>query len=369
MTVELSQISRQFGASAAVSGIDLTVAEGEFLALIGPSGAGKTTLLRIIAGLERGYTGRLSIHDRDVTDLPARDRNIGFVFQNYALFRNMTVAENVAFGLRVQTRAVRPARREIDARVRDLLALVQVPDLAGRYPAQLSGGQRQRVALARALATEPGLLLLDEPFGALDPLVRKDIRTWLRGLHDRLGLTSVFVTHDQAEAMELADRIAVLRNGRLEQVGTPEALEARPASAFVYQFLGETIRLEGGVADGWLTLDDLRGVALPTALPNGRGCALIRPYDIHLVPGEGGVVTDARRAGGFIRYAVALPRRTIEVLAPVNRPVLPPGTACALDFGAARQFAAETAAVAPTPVAASAAFAPLLAERAEMLPV
>ena len=210
-------------------GIDLDVSKGEFLALVGPSGAGKTTLLRIIAGLKPNHSGDLRIGMRDVTHVPARARNIGFVFQNYALFAHMSVAENVAFGLRVRPRHRRPDRRAIAGRVRELLELVQVGDLAARRPAQLSGGQRQRVALARALAIEPELLLLDEPFGALDPLVRKEIRTWLRGLHDRLGLTSIMVTHDHGEAMEIADRIALLRDGALEQVGTPKNSSAARA--------------------------------------------------------------------------------------------------------------------------------------------
>jgi len=321
----------------AVRDISLSVPEGEFLALVGPSGAGKTTVLRIIAGLERGYTGHLSIHGRDVTDIAARDRNIGFMFQSYALFRHMSVFENVAFGLRVRPRATRPAKADIATQVRELLQLVQVPELERRTPAQLSGGQRQRVALARALATNPQLLLLDEPFGALDPLVRKDIRTWLRALHARLGLTSIFVTHDQAEAAEVADRIAILRAGALEQVGTPEALEETPASAFIYSFMGEVNRFSGVVEAGLLRLDDLPEDPRPVQVPNGRANILVRPHNLRLRPSAGSSagpaeVTAARIAGAYTCYTIGLRGRKLEAWSPAGAPALPVGTPCNFDL-------------------------------------
>jgi sulfate transport system ATP-binding protein len=351
MGVDLRDITCLFGRTPAVRDISLVVPTGEFLALVGPSGAGKTTLLRIIAGLQPGYTGHLTIGTRDVTQVPARDRNIGFVFQNYALFRHMTVADNVAFGLQVRPRARRPDRHAIAARVTELLELVQVGALAKRYPAQLSGGQRQRVALARALATEPELLLLDEPFGALDPLVRKEIRGWLRGLHDRLGLTSILVTHDQEEALEVADRIAVLRDGRLEQVGTPHDLEDAPATPFVHQFLGETVTFPAIRDHGRLRLDGA-WAHVATTLPGdsdaGGGSVLLslRPYEIGLsacAAGETGAhIVAVQRAGAFTRYRLAPTTDgqadTLEILVPAILPPLPSGTRCRLDLSRARLF-------------------------------
>ena len=350
MGVELRDITCLFGRTPAVRDISLSVPEGEFLALVGPSGAGKTTLLRIIAGLQPGYTGHVAIGTRDVTQVPARQRNIGFVFQNYALFRHMSVADNVAFGLRVRPYRRRPNRAAIAARVSELLELVQVGALAKRYPAQLSGGQRQRVALARALATEPELLLLDEPFGALDPLVRKEIRTWLRGLHDRLGLTSILVTHDQDEALEVADRIAVLRDGRLEQIGTPAMLEDAPATAFVHRFLGETVGFQAMSQAGSLRLEGAWrsvGATLPPA-PPGAGSVLlsVRPYAVGLaqtLPGqEGARVLGVQRSGAFLRYRIApseaFEAEAVTLLVPASLPALSPGSPCVLDLSAARLF-------------------------------
>jgi len=303
-----------------------------------------------------------------VTQVPARDRNIGFVFQNYALFRHMTVADNVAFGLQVRPRARRPDRHAIAARVAELLELVQVGALAKRYPTQLSGGQRQRVALARALATEPELLLLDEPFGALDPLVRKEIRGWLRGLHDRLGLTSILVTHDQEEALEVADRIAVLRDGRLEQVGTPHELEDAPATPFVHQFLGETVSFPASVDRGRLHLDGTWAdtvATLPAPRNGAAGSVLLslRPYEVELSAcgdGDNGAhIIAVQRAGAFMRYHVAPTAHdhadAFDVLVPGTLRVLSPGMRCHLDLSRARLFelpadkAATSPALAPVP--------------------
>jgi len=243
MSLALRGISKRFGALAAVDDVDLDVPTGALLALLGPSGCGKTTLLRIMAGLERAETGQVFIDGADATDWPTRDRKVGFVFQHYALFRHMTVADNVAFGLSVRPRRTRPKAAAIAKQVDALLDLVQLGAVRARYPQQLSGGQRQRVALARALAVEPRLLLLDEPFGALDAQVRQELRRWLRKLHDELHVTSIFVTHDQQEAIEVADRIVVLHRGRVEQQGRPGEVYDAPASAFVHRFLGEVNEL------------------------------------------------------------------------------------------------------------------------------
>ena len=244
MTVSAHRIVKRFGEFAALNDVSLDTRPGEFLALLGPSGSGKTTLLRIMAGLEFPDSGAVHFDGVDVSTRPTRDRAVGFVFQHYALFRHMTVAENVGFGLSVKPRRDRPAPAKIAARVAELLDLVQLGHLGARYPQQLSGGQRQRVALARALAVDPRILLLDEPFGALDAKVRKDLRRWLRGVHDTMGLTSVFVTHDQEEALDLADRVVVMNHGVIEQIDTPDAVYNRPASAFVCDFLGNANKLD-----------------------------------------------------------------------------------------------------------------------------
>jgi sulfate/thiosulfate transport system ATP-binding protein len=230
-------VSKSFGAHHALDCVDLSVAPGELLALLGPSGSGKTTLLRLIAGLEPMSEGSLAFDGEDAGPLSIQKRRIGFVFQHYALFRHMTVSDNVGYGLKVRPRRGRPSRREIAARVNELLDVVQLGNLGQRYPSQLSGGQRQRVAFARALAIEPRVLLLDEPFGALDAKVRKELRVWLREIHDRTGLTTIFVTHDQAEAMEIADRVAVMNAGRIEQIGAPRQVVDRPQTEFVRAFL------------------------------------------------------------------------------------------------------------------------------------
>ena len=274
--ITLAHITKNFGTgAAALHGVDLEIAAGEFIALLGPSGSGKTTLLRIIAGLEFQDEGTVAFDGVDVADLAVADRRVGFVFQHYALFRHMTVSENVGFGLSVGKRR-RPAA-ERRARAEELLRLVQLDGLAARYPAQLSGGQRQRVALARALAIEPRLLLLDEPFGALDAQVRKELRRALRDLHKQMGLTSVFVTHDQEEAMELADRVVVMNQGRIEQIGTPDEIYAHPATPFVSAFVGET-----------------------NVLPSPGGTLHTRPHEIALVQTGGRrlIVAGRFRKGG-----------------------------------------------------------------------
>jgi sulfate transport system ATP-binding protein len=237
MSIEVEHISKQFGAFTALDDVSLRIETGELVALLGPSGGGKTTLLRIIAGLELPDSGAIRLNDEDATRSSVRERQVGFVFQHYALFRHMTVRENIAFGLEVRPRATRPLASEIQDRVKQLLQLIQLEWVGDRYPSQLSGGQRQRVALARALAVEPRVLLLDEPFGALDAKVRRELRAWLRRLHDDLHIASVFVTHDQEEALEVSDRVAILNHGRLEQVGTPQEVRGCPANEFVSDFL------------------------------------------------------------------------------------------------------------------------------------
>jgi sulfate/thiosulfate transport system ATP-binding protein len=250
MSIEVRNVTKKFGQFTSVKDVSFSVASGELVALLGPSGSGKTTLLRIIAGLERADAGTVLLEEEDATNRNARDRRVGFVFQHYALFRHMTVFENVAFGLRVRPRATRPSDAEITDKVQSLLKLVQLDYLGTRFPRQLSGGQRQRVALARALAVEPKVLLLDEPFGALDAKVRLELRRWLRRLHDEIHLTSVFVTHDQEEALELADRIVVMNEGRIEQEGRPDEVFDQPATSFVMNFLGHVNIFHGRVEDG-----------------------------------------------------------------------------------------------------------------------
>jgi len=272
MSIELSGITKRFGAFVAVDGVDLHVETGELLALLGPSGSGKTSLLRIIAGLEAPDAGTVAFHGEDATDRHARERRVGFVFQHYALFGHLTIFENVAFGLRVRPRAQRLTDAQIRRKVATLLELVQLGGLADRHPRELSGGQRQRIALARALAVEPRVLLLDEPFGALDARVRQELRRWLRRLHDEVRLTSVFVTHDQEEALEVADRVVVMNHGRVEQVGTPEQVYERPASPFVVEFLGGVNRLPAAEGDDSVTFARPHEFAVertpsPAALP------------------------------------------------------------------------------------------------------
>ncbi len=281
MSIEVAGLSKQFGDFTALDDVSLHIETGELVALLGPSGCGKTTLLRIIAGLETPDSGRVWFAGEDATDVKVRERQVGFVFQHYALFRHMTIFENVAFGLRVKPRSQRPSEQAIKDKVHELLSLVQLDWLADRYPAQLSGGQRQRIALARALAVEPRVLLLDEPFGALDAKVRKELRRWLRRLHDDLNVASVFVTHDQEEALEVADRVVLMNRGRIEQVGTPREVWARPASPFVYGFLGGVNQFDGQVTQGVFTLD---GISVPAPdLASAQGAAAVayvRPHEL-----------------------------------------------------------------------------------------
>lgn len=283
MSIEVRNITKKFGSFAAVSDINLRIETGELVALLGPSGSGKTTLLRIIAGLEEADAGQILFDGEDATSRSVRDRGIGFVFQHYALFRHLTVYENVAFGLRVRPRKSRPSKAEIRDRVYELLRLVQLEEFAKRYPSQLSGGQCQRVALARALAIEPKVLLLDEPFGALDAKVRQELRDWLRKIHDELHITSVFVTHDQEEALEVADRVVVMNSGQVVQVGTPEEVYCEPATPFVFDFLGRVNRL-AGLAHGGKTRIGAFEVDTPEFrdVQNARAVCFVRPHDVEV---------------------------------------------------------------------------------------
>src|SRR5215212_5393867 len=298
MSIEVRNLRKTFGNFVALDNISLDVPGGELVALLGPSGSGKTTLLRIIAGLEPADQGTILFHGEDATTQPVRERQVGFVFQHYALFRHMSVFENVAFGLRVRPRKVRPPEGEIRETVMGLLSLVQLDVLADRRPSELSGGQRQRVALARALAVKPKVLLLDEPFGALDAKVRKELRRWLRRLHEEMGLTSVFVTHDQEEALELADRVVVMSNGKIEQVGSPDEVYDNPATPFVYEFLGHVNRMPCTVARGrarvWHQEFGVDSGPAGTVKLLGRGQAYVRPEDVEIVPRAPGV--DGTRA-------------------------------------------------------------------------
>jgi sulfate/thiosulfate transport system ATP-binding protein len=324
MSIGINNVEKFFNHFRALHDVSLRIETGELIALLGPSGCGKTTLLRIIAGLESADIGHIEFFDKDVTDVHVRRRGVGFVFQHYALFRHMTVADNVAFGLSVLDRDRRPGREQITRRVEELLDLVQLGGLGRRYPSQLSGGQRQRVALARALAVEPKVLLLDEPFGALDARVRQELRRWLRRLHDELHITTVFVTHDQEEAMEVADRIVVMDKGEIVQVGTVDSLYESPATPFVFEFLGTAnvlpvevnrreIRLPGGS----------QPLVTKTLYPGGPSSLYVRPGDLRIgdrrQPGVDVVVDNVVRTGPLVRayvHLVADPATTLQIEVP-----------------------------------------------------
>ncbi|HEY9062726.1 MAG TPA: sulfate/molybdate ABC transporter ATP-binding protein [Pseudobacteroides sp.] len=283
MSIEISNITKSFDSFKALSEINLQINTGELVALLGPSGSGKTTLLRIIAGLETADSGNIIFDGEDNTRKSTQDRKVGFVFQHYALFKHMNVFENIAFGLKVRPSKLRPDKEEINNKVNELLSLVKMEELAKRYPAQLSGGQRQRIALARALAVEPKVLLLDEPFGALDAKVRKDLRRWLRKLHDEYPITSVFVTHDQEEALDVADRIVILNKGKIEQIGTPEEVYDNPVNPFVYNFLGNVNLFHGRVHNGKVEIGSMKlDVPEHAETRNKNAISYIRPHDIEI---------------------------------------------------------------------------------------
>lgn len=325
MDIRVDHVRKEFSLYPALNDVSLEVKSSELIALLGPSGSGKTTLLRLIAGLELPTAGRIFFGDEDASFKTVQQRNVGFVFQAYALFRNMTILENISFGLKVRPRATRPPKGEIRRRAMELLDLVQLSGLEKRYPQQLSGGQRQRVALARALAIEPRVLLLDEPFGALDAQVRKELRKWLREIHDRTGHTTVFVTHDQEEALELADRLVVMSQGKIEQVGTPDEVYDRPNSPFVFSFIGESSTLPVTVENRELWVGG-RAIGLPA--PNdaeGEASLYFRPHDVELIDDGAalaGVVAASRRVGGTRRVELeigGLPDR-VEIDLPFDHP-------------------------------------------------
>ena len=322
MSIEIRNVSKQFGDFQALRDVSLDIKSGELIALLGPSGCGKTTLLRIIAGLETADVGTIHFSGEDTTDVHVRDRNVGFVFQHYALFRHMTVFENVAFGLRMKPRKERPSEAQIKEKVMRLLKLVQLDWIADRFPSQLSGGQRQRIALARALAVEPKVLLLDEPFGALDAKVRKELRRWLRRLHDELHVTSIFVTHDQEEALEVADRVVVINQGKIEQEGSPQQVWDNPASPFVYGFLGDVNLFKGRAKDGQVYLDE--GMQLESSEAKGAvdksAFAYVRPHELDVERYSPGQNTDGQgRTTGLVvqlsRAIVVGPIARLELIA------------------------------------------------------
>jgi sulfate/thiosulfate transport system ATP-binding protein len=326
MEVRVANVRKEFDRFPALRGVSLDIRSGELIALLGPSGSGKTTLLRLIAGLERPTSGTIYFGDEDASHKAVQERNVGFVFQHYALFKHMTVAENVGFGLKVRPGATRPSKAEIRRRASELLDLVQLSGLEKRYPSQLSGGQRQRVALARAMAIEPKVLLLDEPFGALDAQVRRELRRWLRDIHDATGHTTVFVTHDQEEALELADRVVVMSQGQIEQIGTADDIYDTPNSPFVYGFIGESSSLPVKVENGELWIADRTiGLAAPD-VPDGDATLFFRPQDVELLEGCGGciagTVAASRRVAGTRRVELEIggERQRVEIELPVGHP-------------------------------------------------
>lgn len=325
MEVRVANVRKEFERFPALNDVSLDIRSGELIALLGPSGSGKTTLLRLIAGLETPTGGSVFFGNEDASSKSVQERNVGFVFQAYALFRNMTVLDNISFGLSVRPRATRPAKAEIRRRALELLDLVQLKGLEKRFPQQLSGGQRQRVALARALAIEPRVLLLDEPFGALDAQVRKDLRKWLREIHDATGHTTVFVTHDQEEALELSDRLVVMSQGKIEQVGTPDDVYDNPNSPFVFSFIGESSALPVTVENRELwTGGRAIGLPAPDDAP-GEGILYFRPHDVDLVEDGAalaGVVVASRRVGGTRRVELEIggSAERVEIDLPFDHP-------------------------------------------------
>ena len=325
MKIEIRDVTKRFGDFTALERVKLDVKSGELVALLGPSGSGKTTLLRIIAGLEWPDDGQVMFDGSDALSRSVRERHVGFVFQHYALFRHMSVFENIAFGLRVRPRPARMSEEKIREKVHELLDLVQLKWLAGRYPSQLSGGQRQRIALARALAIVPRVLLLDEPFGALDAKVRKELRRWLRTLHEDIHVTSVFVTHDQEEALEVADRVVVMDRGRIEQVGAPADVHDRPASAFVHEFIGESVVVPVTVEDRKVKVQG-RAIELDAqGAANGTARLFVRPYEIDVVPAANaalsGIIKRVHGLGAARRVEVQLsaPEALVEIDTPRNQ--------------------------------------------------
>jgi sulfate transport system ATP-binding protein len=311
MQIDIHNVTKDYGSQTALRNIDLKIGSGELVALLGPSGSGKTTLLRLIAGLEFPNSGQIFFDADDASNLSVGKRNVGFVFQNYALFKHMRVIDNIAFGLRARPADRRPSEQEILSRARDLLSLVKLSGYEDRFPAQLSGGQQQRVALARALAIEPSVLLLDEPFGALDAKVRHELRKWLRELHDETGHTTVFVTHDQEEALDLADRVVVVQDGRIAQEGAPNDVYEEPASPFVYEFIGDVNKLAVSVKDGQVLLPG-RPIAIgDTDKPDGNYVLYVRPHNIRVAAKEEGqaltgLVRDIRATGPAVVMDVSL---------------------------------------------------------------
>jgi sulfate transport system ATP-binding protein len=319
MKISVIDATKRFGDFAALNEVNLEVQSGELLALLGPSGSGKTTLLRIVAGLDWPDEGQVQFDGEDALSRTAGQRHVGFVFQHYALFRHMTVFENVAFGLRAKPRPERPSEPDIRRRVERLLDLVQLGWLAQRYPSQLSGGQRQRIALARALAIEPRVLLLDEPFGSLDAKVRKELRRWLRNLHNEIHVTSIFVTHDQEEALEVADRVVVMDKGRIEQTGTPQQVYDQPRTPFVHDFIGESIVLPVAVLNNQVQFAGRAIGIVPQGMPNGLATLYARPFDVTVLPATPqdnlqGVIKRIHGIGPARRLEIALggePEQTI----------------------------------------------------------
>ncbi|MDT6939953.1 sulfate/molybdate ABC transporter ATP-binding protein [Brucella pseudogrignonensis] len=326
MEVRVAGVRKEFARFPALHNVSLDIRSSELIALLGPSGSGKTTLLRLIAGLEKPTDGAIYFGDEDASHKSVQERNVGFVFQHYALFRHMTVADNIGFGLKVRPSRTRPESAEIRRRALELLDLVQLKGLENRYPSQLSGGQRQRVALARAMAIEPKVLLLDEPFGALDAQVRKELRRWLREIHDKTGHTTVFVTHDQDEALELADRVVVMSQGRIEQIGTPDEVYDNPNSPFVYGFIGESSTLPVRIENGEVWLAD-RNIGLRVEnKADGEAQLFFRPHEVELLDGCGGCIAGtviaSRRSGGKRRVELEIggARERVEIEIPAEHP-------------------------------------------------